>query len=56
MLGYYPKNDRRDGGFRRIEVKMKKPGLEVHARRGYIGARGKAPEKPKVPAGDQTSP
>ena len=25
VLGYYPKNDRRDGGFRRIEVKMKKP-------------------------------
>ena len=56
VLGYYPKNDRRDGGFRRIEVKMKKPGLEVHARRGYSAPRGKAPEKPKVPAGDQTSP
>jgi VWFA-related protein len=56
VLGYYPKNERRDGGFRRIEVKMKKPGLEVHARRGYSAPRGKAPEKPKVPAGDQTSP
>jgi hypothetical protein len=56
VLGYYPKNDRRDGGFRRIEVKMKKPGLEVHARRGYTAPRGKAPEKSKVPAGDQTSP
>jgi VWFA-related protein len=56
VLGYYPKNDRRDGGFRRIEVKMKKPGLEVHARRGYSAPRGRAPEKPKVPAGDQTSP
>ena len=56
VLGYYPKNERRDGGFRRIEVKMKRPGLDVHARRGYSAPRGRAPEKPKVPAGDQTSP
>ena len=55
VLGYYPKNDRRDGRFRHIEVKVKRPGLEVRTRRGYTAARGKAPEKPKVPAGDQTS-
>jgi VWFA-related protein len=55
VLGYYPKDDRRDGRFRRIEVKVKRPGLEVRSRRGYTAPRGKPPEKPKVPAGDQTS-
>ncbi len=55
VLGYYPKNDRRDGRFRRIEVKVKRPGLEVRSRRGYTAPRGKA-ASPKAPANDQTSP
>jgi VWFA-related protein len=55
VLGYYPKNDRRDGRFRRIEVKVKGPGLEVRSRRGYTAPRGKA-ASPKPPANDQTSP
>jgi VWFA-related protein len=55
VLGYYPKNDRRDGRFRRIEVKVKGPGLEVRSRRGYTAPRGKA-ASPKAPANDQTSP
>jgi VWFA-related protein len=54
VLGYYPKNDRRDGRFRRIEVKVKKPGLEVRSRRGYTAPRGK-PSVPKSPPNDQTS-
>ena len=56
VLGYYPKNDRRDGRFRKIEVKVKRPGLEVRSRRGYTAPRGKAPTPPKAPAGDKTSP
>lgn len=56
VLGYYPKNDRRDGRFRKIEVKMKRPGLEVRSRRGYTAPRGKAPAPAKVAAGDKTSP
>jgi hypothetical protein len=36
LLGYYSTNTKLDGRFRRIEVKMKTPGLEVHARRGYV--------------------
>ncbi len=56
VLGYYPKNDRRDGRFRKIEVKVKRPGAEVRSRRGYTAPRGKAPAPPKVPASDKTSP
>jgi VWFA-related protein len=56
VLGYYPKNDRRDGRFRKIEVRLRRPGLEVRSRRGYTAPRGKAPSPPKVPAGDKTSP
>ncbi len=56
VLGYYPKNDRRDGRFRKIEVKVKRPGVEVRSRRGYTAPRGKAPSPPKVPASDKTSP
>ena len=44
VLGYYPANDRRDGRFRKIEVRVNKPGLTVRARRGYVAPRGRATE------------
>lgn len=34
-LGYHPTNDRRDGGWRSIEVGVSKPRLIVNARKGY---------------------
>ena len=55
VLGYYPKNDRRDGRFRKIEVKVKRPGLEVRSRRGYTAPRGKPPAPPKEQANEQAS-
>jgi VWFA-related protein len=51
VLGYYPTNERRDGKFRKIEVKVPgRPQAQIRARKGYIAARGRAPEvKPPGP-------
>ena len=37
MLGYYPTNDKRDGRFRNVQVKVLTPGLKV--RRGAASSR-----------------
>ena len=36
LLGYQPANTRRDGRFRRVEVRVKRPDLQVQSRRGYF--------------------
>ena len=43
MFGYYSTNERRDGRFRKIEVRVKRPGLRVRSRNGYFEARGRRP-------------
>jgi VWFA-related protein len=35
VLGYYSTNSKADGKYRKIEVKLKVPGVQVAARRGY---------------------
>lgn len=39
LLGYYSANDRLDGKFRSIKVRVKRPGVDVRARKGYLAAR-----------------
>jgi VWFA-related protein len=68
VLGYYPPTHPRDGRFHKIEVRVKRPGLRVQARRGYGSPRGRTPEErkrdeetrrardAKRPNADRTSP
>ncbi len=53
LLGYYPTNDRRDGKLRKLQVRVKRSGLTVHARKGYAAPTGATPAAP--PAGDTKS-
>jgi hypothetical protein len=43
MLSYMPKNDKFDGKFRTIAVKVKRSGMEVAFRKGYYAVRGAGP-------------
>ena len=38
LLGYYSTNTKLDGRFRAIKVRVKQPGIDVRARRGYAAA------------------
>jgi VWFA-related protein len=56
VMGYYSTNDKRDGRFRKIEVRLPdKPGYVIRARKGYVAPRGKAPEA-KAASKDGSSP
>jgi VWFA-related protein len=46
MLGFHSNNDRRSGRFRKLEVRVRRPGLRVRNRSGYYEARGRAPSQP----------
>jgi VWFA-related protein len=51
VLGYYSTDTRRDGQFRKVTVKMKQPGLEVRARKGYVAPKGRPPAGTAAPPG-----
>jgi VWFA-related protein len=54
LLGYNPSDMRRDGKFRKIEVKLaaKKSGYKVRARRGYYAPQDAGPKTPPAPQTD----
>lgn len=66
VIGYQPANTAFDGGYRRIEVRVKREGVRVRARRGYLALEPakmltprpiKAPEPaPATPALPQRGP
>jgi VWFA-related protein len=43
MLSYVPKNDKFDGKFRTINVKVKRGGVDVASRKGYYAVRSAGP-------------
>jgi hypothetical protein len=47
VLGYYPPTHPRNGRFHKIEVKTKRPGLRISARKGYGSPRGRTAEERK---------
>src|SRR5260221_3961584 len=47
VVGYSPPTHPRDGWFHKIDVRVKRPGLKVTARKGYASPRGKTPEERK---------
>jgi Ca-activated chloride channel homolog len=44
-IGYYSTNTKHDGKFRKVQIKLKKPGLVARTRKGY-----NAPKDPKIPS------
>jgi hypothetical protein len=57
ILAYSSTNEARDGKFRRIEVRVRRPGIRVEARRGYVAPKGNAASTEPLPETKQgTSP
>jgi VWFA-related protein len=51
VLGYYSDDSKRDGRFRNLTVRVKQPGLDVRARKGYTAPRGRPPAGTAAPPG-----
>lgn len=52
LLGYYSTNTKLDGAYRSISVKLKRPGLEIRARRGYRAATAEEIAKGRIASSD----
>ena len=50
LLGFRPTNGTQDGRFRKITVRVSRPGLDVRTRAGYYAARPEKPAKPSTKA------
>ena len=49
VLGFTSTNDRRDGRYRRLQVRVRRPGLTVRSRAGYLAPMRNAPAPPAAP-------
>jgi VWFA-related protein len=56
LMGYYPSDFRRDGKFRRVEVRVKRPGVTVVARDGYVRPSGEEDEESGTRVATDISP
>ena len=56
LVGYYTKNAKHDGRFRKITVRVKRPGVAVRARRGYKAATEAELAPPKQTASKAVGP
>ena len=45
QLGYVSDNAARDGTWRKVEIKVKRPGLKLRARKGYFAPIDAKPTK-----------
>jgi VWFA-related protein len=41
VLGYYSTNDKRDGKFHKLQVRVSRPGLRIQSREGYASPKGR---------------
>ena len=51
LLGYYASNVKMDGKFHKITVRIKRPGVQVRARRGYLAPTESELNRPLAPRG-----